>query len=333
MAGQALHDDGSSERAEVYASLLGAAAPIGQSERHTARREAVMNVRNFALSISVASILALASLAGCGGSVEQPQTSASAGTKAPLATQTHGSLKVFGDALGEVALREDQRAQIEKLAADAEARHAPLLAHRLDLTNTLADQIEAGTIDRTALTPKVDTLTADIQKVAADDRAALVQLHAILDGTQRNAFVDAVQGRMKGLKDHHAGFAKMKQLADDLKLTDDQRSQIRGIIHDSMKEGMKDRTTANEWHTMTDLRAGKSALESFRAENFEVEKIHSLASDGAIARFRGMSDQRVDHIVGVVEKVLPLLTPEQRKLAADKLRQAGASGETLIFHH
>src|SRR5262249_51579368 len=102
--GRGSHDAGSSGRDEGYASLPGGRVRIGPMERHTRQREAVMNVRNLALSIALsisgASVLVLGAVA-CGGSVEQPQTTASVGTKAPLATPTHGMVKVMGDALGD----------------------------------------------------------------------------------------------------------------------------------------------------------------------------------------------------------------------------------------
>ena len=122
------------------------------------------NVRTLALSVPLALSLCLGSLAslaiGCGGSVEQPQTQASAVTKAPIAPQTHGVVKVFGDALGEVALRPDQRTELEKLAASAEQRHLAMADGKKDLMLTVADQIEKGSIDRAALQPKIDRIVA-----------------------------------------------------------------------------------------------------------------------------------------------------------------------------
>jgi hypothetical protein len=37
-------------------------------------------------------------------------------------------------------------------------------------------------------------------------------------------------------------------------------------------------------------------------------------------------------MLGLAEKVLPILTPEQRKIAADKLRAMSANGETPFAH-
>jgi Spy/CpxP family protein refolding chaperone len=127
-----------------------------------------------ALSLTFASpMLAL----GCGGSVtsEPPQTADTATTKAPIAVSAHGPVKLFGEALGDVPLTAAQRAQIEQLANDAEARHSDARAARKDLMTVLASQVQRGQIDRAALQPKLDGLTAALQKAQPGDRAAFEQ--------------------------------------------------------------------------------------------------------------------------------------------------------------
>ncbi|MBX3260166.1 MAG: hypothetical protein KIS78_21745 [Labilithrix sp.] len=307
-------------------------------------------VRSIAFSLSVAGVSVFA--VACGGTVESPQTSASAATKAPIGTNTHGVVRLVGDALGEVPLRADQRAEIEKLAAEAEARHAPMSDARKELMTTLADQIEAGAIDRTALQPKIDKVTTDFEKIRADDRAALTKLHGLLDAEQRSAFVDALEKQLKakhGERAEHVkgGFGKLKQLADDLKLTDDQRSQIRDVMREARKEGhdAKDGANAEGWkHRARGERgashsewkrggprhgdgphAGKRSLEAFRADTFDLDKVAPPHDAKATARFG------VDRLSGFAEKVLPILTPEQRKIAADKVRAMAASGDATLL--
>src|SRR5262249_1012851 len=157
-----------------------------------------------------------------------PQTTASAATKAPVATTSHGVVRMVGEALGEVPLRADQRATIEKLAQEAEDRHTPMVSGRRQLMLAFADQIETGTIDKAALEAQIDRVMADLEKTRAQDRAAIVKLHDVLDADQRNAFVDALEKQMKAKQgeafDRMGGVARLKHLADELKLTDDQRS-------------------------------------------------------------------------------------------------------------
>jgi Spy/CpxP family protein refolding chaperone len=281
------------------------------------------NVRIVWFSLAVAA--GALSVVGCSGATatEQPQTSASAATKAPVGANTHGVVKLVGEALGEVSLRPDQRVELEKLATEVEARHMAMADGRKDLMRSLADQIEAGSLDKAALQPKIDRVVADLQKSQPDDQAALVRVHALLDSDQRNAFVDALEARMKGGKGkhggfaNHEGFARMRQLADDLKLTDDQRAQIRDIMKEERgKGGGPDfRAMGERFH------AGKRSLESFRTDKFE-----PMALAGKQVDLRDKVQDGTTRMVGVAEKILPILTPDQRKIAADKLRDFAARG-------
>jgi Spy/CpxP family protein refolding chaperone len=305
-------------------------------------------VRSIAFSLSLAG--SAAAIVACGGSVEHsPQTSASAATKAPIGTNTHGLVKVVGDALGEVPLRPEQRTEIEKLAQDAEARHVPIAEKRKTVALAFADQVEKGAIDRTALQPSIDAMTADMEKAQAGDRAAIGRLHAILDPEQRGAFVDALERAFKAKHGEHGahggkhgGFAKMKALADDLKLTDAQKTQIHDIMRDSFKEGMKAHrhpsgaTGGDEggpsWHVRRggehgEAREhhGKHGLEAFREDKLDLDKTVPTRDTKAMTAFGA------NHATSVAEKVLPILTPEQRKIAAEKLRAAAASGEGPFF--
>ncbi|MBX3223168.1 MAG: Spy/CpxP family protein refolding chaperone [Labilithrix sp.] len=309
--------------------------------------------RSIVFSLSVVGVSAFA--VACGGTVESPQTSASAATKAPIGTNTHGMVKVVGDALGEVPLRADQRAEIEKLASEAEARHAPMADARKELMAAFADQVEKGAIDKAALQPKLDKVTADFEKIRADDRAALTKLHGLLDAEQRNAFVDALEKQMKGKRGEHGehmkgGFGKLKQLADDLKLTDDQKTQIRDAMRAAHeegrdakdgpgdREGWKHRARGehgpshSEWkrggpHHRGGPHAGKRPLEAFRADTLDLDKVAPPHDAKAMARFGA------DRMSGLAEKLLPILTPEQRKIAADKIRSMAASGDATLLGH
>jgi len=265
-------------------------------------------VRSIAFSLSVASVSVFA--VACGGSVEHsPQTSASAVSKAPVGASTHGIVRLVGDALGEVPLRPEQRTEIEKLASEAEARHAPTAGTRKDLMLAFADQVERGSIDR----------------------AALVKLHDLLDSEQRNLLVDAVEKQLKGKREHaeHGlafGFGRWKRLADDLKLTDAQKSQIRDVVRDARK----DESDAGKDHARGGHGRGhrqakgphgmRKGLDAFRQDKLDLDKVGSPADPGAMAKLG------TERIATFAEKIVPILTPEQRKLAADKLRAIAANG-------
>jgi Spy/CpxP family protein refolding chaperone len=293
------------------------------------------NVRTyvFAAALGLGSLAAI----GCGGSVEQPQTQASAATKAPVAPQSHGVVKLFGEALGEVSLRPEQRTELEKLAVAADQRHAAMADGKKDLMLALADQVEKGSIDKAALQPKIDRIVADVEKGRPEDSAALARVHAILDPDQRNAFVDALESKFKGKhrglgekgengeKGEHAGkmggMHGMMQLAADLKLTDEQKSQIK----DALKSGHEGRSFREMHQRMGE---GKKVLESFRSDKFD-----ATGATPAAEQVRARATEGTTRMLGVAEKVLPILTPEQRKIAADKLRGMASSGAEMPFGH
>ena len=246
-----------------------------------------------------------------------------------MAANGHGAVKIVGEALGEVALRADQRSEIEKLAADAEARHAPLADDKKQLMLAFADQVEKGAIDRAALQTSLDKVMADVEKSRNDDRAAIVKLHDILDKQQRNDFVDALEKSFKakhGLHDDGPpgkGFGHMHKLAEDLKLTDDQKDKIKDVFKDAWHDGRKNGKHGG-WHGRHE---GKHALEAFREDKLDLDKVvppmdlKSMASDG------------VDRVSKIANQILPILTPEQRKIAADKLREMAQSGDSSLLVH
>jgi hypothetical protein len=258
---------------------------------------------------------------GCGGSVaaEQPSATAqSAVTKAPVAANAHGPIKMLGTALGEVPLRPEQRTEIEQLATDAETRHGNVVAARKDLMEALAAQVEAGTIDRTALQPKIDAAAKAWEAVRPADRAALERLHAILDASQRTAFVDALQAQLKAARGEHAGAkgAHLAEWATDLKLTDAQQEQIRGLLQAQFAAHKGEHAAA--WK---EGRAkGKQLFEAFKQDRFVMDE--AMPAANLAERASTMSDK----FIGVAQTVLPVLTPEQRTLAAQKLRTHAAQG-------
>jgi Spy/CpxP family protein refolding chaperone len=301
-----------------------------------------------ALGLSIA--LALGS-AACSGPAENtaPQTSASALSKAPIGASTHGVVKMIGEALGEVPLRPDQRVELEKLAQEAEQRHVAAQTGHKELMLAVADQVEKGAIDRAALQPKIDRVVADAEKARPEDQAALARVHALLDPSQRNAFVDALEARFaemrgkhgkhgrhgerakdgehaeRGMRGGHEGFAGMKQLAEELKLTDEQRSQIRDVMRAGMEEHRGDAAERGKgkagWAERAKaFRRGKEQLDAFRTENFDPKA-------GAPADLHAKIEQGTTRAVSFAEKVLPILTPEQRKIAADKIRAMANKGE------
>ena len=261
-------------------------------------------------------------LLGCSGTVSTEAAVATpegATTRSPVAQSTHGPLKLAGDALGDVPLTPSQRVAIEKLATDTEARHADARAARKDLVLAVAAQVQAGQIDRAALQPKIDALVAGLQKAQPSDRAAFEQLHAVLTADQRTAFVDALQARIAErvgqVKDRHP----LKQWAVDLGLTEDQRTQIK----DAMKSRWQAARGEHDAPWADAKERGAKVMGAFKQERFVMDAV-SPAVDVA-AKAQKMSE----HMLGVAEAALPVLTPQQRTIAAQKLRDKAEAIEDV----
>ncbi|HEY6458710.1 MAG TPA: Spy/CpxP family protein refolding chaperone, partial [Polyangiaceae bacterium] len=236
----------------------------------------------------------------------------------------HGPLKMMGDALGDVPLTASQRAAVESLATDAETRHAAARAAHKDLALAIAGQVQAGAIDRAALQPKIDAVVAAMKAAQPGDRAGLEQLHAILTPDQRTAFVDAVRARVSqhmgagSMHEHHG----LKQWATDLGLSDEQRAQIKDGLKQHFEAMQAKRAADHDGAAWGEAKEhGHAVMEAFKGDRFvmnEVAPPHDVAQ---------MSQKMTDHLLGIAEVALPILTPQQRTLAAQKLRDRAEAGE------
>jgi Spy/CpxP family protein refolding chaperone len=101
-----------------------------------------------------------------------------------------------------------------------------------------------------------------------------------------------------------------KQWAADLNLTDQQRDQIRASLQ-SRFQGQRD-AMKEQMHTMREQ--GKQMLESFRQDQFTPD---------ATIFGRDKIERGVGRMIDFAETALPVLTAEQRVIAAQKIRTRG----------
>ncbi len=289
---------------------------------------------------ALALVLAAASSA-CSGSqtVGEPTANASSGTTvAPINVVVHGRTKVFVEALGQVPLRADQRTAIEQMATDAELRGEPGRKAREALVLAIADQVQAGAIDKVALQPKIDAVTAAHDAARPADRAAFEKLHDLLTPEQRVAFVTSMQNGFPSHDGKGPGQGmmrgRMQKWAADLGLTQDQQDQIRQKIQarwqahfagavagtDEQKtNAIEDGQMAVKGHQMHQQM--KATLEAFKGDKFSMDQVAPIQNE------TGMRDQFAGHMLGMLETSLPILTPDQRTIAATKLRARAANLE------
>lgn len=257
----------------------------------------------FSLVLSASAL----AVAGCGASAEALDSTAIAQGRstAPLEFGKDGPLRVVGEAFGEVALGEAQRAEIEKLATDAVARHAPVREARLAVATAIADQVAAGKLDRAALEPLFAKVDAAAEGVKQGDVDALQRLHDLLDEGQRQALVDAIEARFKEAQGAGGFRDRMKAAADRIGLTEDQR--------DHVKDALKGKLLGKAGDFKQRMSDAKDALESFAEDDFDPNAILSSAG----ARRGAMRDGFLD----VLDAVVPELTAEQREKAAALIRE------------
>ena len=280
----------------------------------------------------------LAALPGCGASAaDSTAQTAQAVTRAPFVQPAQGIVKMMLVALGDVPLRADQRATIDQMAKDAEARHDGVRAAREAMMLAIADQIQAGAIDRAGLQPKIDALGAAMDKSRPADRAAFEKLHALLDANQRVAFVDAFQAHAPG-HGGGEGMDRMKQLGDELKLTDEQRGKIREALGAEMHgdhgpggdHGPRGDHGPDGDHGprgdhgpgagMPPGGPGGKVMDAFKSDHFVLDEV--APTPDAKERTKGG-----DRMLHLAEIALPILTPEQRTTLAGKIRDRAKSDE------
>lgn len=267
-------------------------------------------------SLVLASTLALSLAAtACSGTAAPTAQSAAATTRAPVAPGTHGIVKLAGEALGDVDLRPEQRAEIEKLAVSSEARHAQLRTDLRAVMLDIANQIEKGSLDKAAMKAKIDDAIVKIDKVRPDDQASLAKLHEILDDGQRAQFVDAFRERGKDRMEAHVkGGHPLMTLARDLNLTAEQRDKIRDAFREGMHEARGHGEGERHGWGGGGRGHGHAMLEAFKEPTFDPK---TVGPQGSLAeRAKGKEEAAF----GVAEKILPILSAEQRKTLADKIR-------------
>lgn len=225
---------------------------------------------------------------------------------------------VAGKAFAHVSLTAEQRTQVETLFKAAEARHTKAWtdssAARIDVLNTLADQVQSGAFDRNAIAPKVEVAAAPWRAAQEQDRAAIVELHKALTPEQRADFVEGFESEHPS---HHFFGGKSKEdasgkrehfmkIASDLDLTSDQKDKLKEAFH--AQGGVEHPIRDAVLHRHDE---GKKALEAFKTDSF----------DGSGVFGAGHADKRIEKMLHFAEIAIPILTPEQRTKAAALLRE------------
>jgi Spy/CpxP family protein refolding chaperone len=270
-----------------------------------------------------------AAAAGCGGSAAPPPatapaTAASAAADDDISSSLvehhryhhHGGVTLFiALSLDTLGVSPEQRAAVEKIRTDLHARMEPARIAEQGLLTALADGMAAGSID----TPKVDAAVAQVAASVATvhdaSTDALDALHDVLTPLQRATLVDKVESHWAVWQNANTdeparpGASHLEALATDLQLTPDQVERIRA----SLGGGTKGVPPLDRQEIATHIQAFGDA---FRSDKFEAKAL--TTASGANGHMAGWG---AAHLAHFIETVSPQLTPEQRTLLAQRLRE------------
>jgi hypothetical protein len=210
--------------------------------------------------------------------------------------------------------------------------NAPVRAADAQVLTVLAQEVEAGAIDRTALAPSLQAKeSAEVAARGSEDDLA-VKLHAILTPAQRGALVDAIEskaqphGRFHGADGPDAtategrgahGHGALSRMTRDLGLSPDQQQQIASNLR---AERQADRAAragndAGKGPAHEAMALHRAWLDSFRGDSF---------APPAPATSPATMDRRDGHMERVLEAAVPVLTQAQRTELAGHLRARAA---------
>ena len=211
------------------------------------------------------------------------------------------------------SLTPTQRTTVQQIAQTQRTAMAPVRQADAAVLTTLAQQVEAGAIDRQALAGSVQARESAGLAVGGAHRDAMQKLHDALTPAQRGQLVDTVEARghawMHG-GDAGAGSGRLAAFGARLGLTPAQEDQIRANFRAGRAaEG----APAGRAHPG----AGKAWLESFRTDSFQA----SAAASGDPSQAQAALDRRADRIEDWMQAAVPVLTPAQRSTLAGHLRE------------
>jgi Spy/CpxP family protein refolding chaperone len=239
---------------------------------------------------------------------------------------------LFG-ATRQIQLTDPQKASVKKLEQQFAVPDQSGDKAFKDFNDALVEGVKAGKIDTTKLEP----LYAEIDKAvqARHDRQvqALDSLHAALDPAARKALVEAVQKRQSEReahmaeaaakkKDWRAEFAKrrLERMTQELSLDADRQKRVQALLAQDQPSAPTDDEKAAAKKRVDDF------LAAFEKDTFDAKSLDlgELPDKNA--------HTRMDHRVAFLNKLLPILTPEQRDKYATQLERRPAMNDRMGKH-
>jgi Spy/CpxP family protein refolding chaperone len=273
----------------------------------------------------IAAVLTSAMAAvGCGGRAAAPATTAASAPEDDASAsllERHryhhpGAVTLFiAMSLDTLAVSPDQTVAVGKLRTELDARMEPARLADQALLAALADGVAAGGFDTTRVDAAVAKVVAAVALVQDASASALDALHDVLTPLQRATLMDKVESHWAVWQAANAedpaqpSASRLAALATDLELTPEQMEKIRAALDGGGHEPAPLDRQAIAAHLV-------GLEEAFRSDKFEAKALPPASDANAHAAGWGAA-----HMAHFVETVSPLLTPEQRGLLAQSLRE------------
>jgi Spy/CpxP family protein refolding chaperone len=225
----------------------------------------------------------------------------------------HGGATMFiAMALDTLAVAPAERPEVEKIQVVLADRMAAAQDAERKVLATLADGVQAGSVDPAKVDASIGQLARASGAIHAGTAAALTKLHALLTPVERAALADKVEAhwavwtRVNGPAGHDSPVA---ELTEALQLTHDQADRIRVAV-EAMPAGASLDTQEVEGH----IRAFAGAFAA--SDAFGAKTVPLGSTDDARLATVGAT-----YMARFCEAATPLLTPEQRAKLAAHLRE------------
>jgi Spy/CpxP family protein refolding chaperone len=229
-----------------------------------------------------------------------------------------GVAAFVGLSLETLDVDEGQRAQIEKLRTTLWTSMQPARDAERNLVKALADGVQAGNVDTTRIDAAVMNVSSASGAANAGAVDAMNQLHAILTPTQRQVLADKVVAHWTIWRKVNHDEAEMSRekgtqlamLTDELQLTP---AQVEKIAFKTSKPMKMEQFDAAEAETHV-----QEFADAFAGDKFDAGSMtRGGMANGHIAAHGAR------RMVRFYAAVTPVLSPEQRSVLANDLREHG----------
>jgi hypothetical protein len=223
----------------------------------------------------------------------------------------HHAAGLLEESLSLLSLRPDQRTKIAAIEASIGPSRQATKDARRALLDALAGEVDAGAVEPRSLGRVMAGAVQAEASERATERAALEQLHGVLDREERAEMARVMESRLAAWQPRETRAGELRRLASELKLSRAQRARVAAVLQaDPIPHDVAPRAAKAAEHRIA---------EAFKSDDFVME--HVSPDDT-----RAITRARLGRLVALAQKVARVLGAEQRRLLAAKIRARAARG-------